>query len=369
VTVALLGGVRRARRGALVLVILFATQGAMARALDCKAPTGLGPGGVPNVLGSTTAIESRPASPGVTTIAMLPDIQYYSKCALPHLALQTQWLASHALTRNIRAALFMGDLTEHNAPVEWRFVREHLAPGEWQVPMLLAAGNHDHGRNGNAHKRGSLLSRFFPQPPGIAQTALAETRAPLDIENAYYRIALPRAMLGVLVLEWAPRASTVAWANAVLSRYAYDRVIIVTHAYLYDDSTRYDWSVRGSAQKWSPLAFTMARAEARRDPEHDGEMLWNALVRQHAGVFLVLSGHVGGSGSGYLASRGDSGNLVHQVLANYQLLDEGGLGYLRLFEIEPDGRTMRMKTYSPSLGLFATGDSQSGDFVIEPALW
>jgi hypothetical protein len=351
------------------LALLFAANGAAARALDCKSPTGLGPGGVPKILGSTTTLDPAPSPAGITTLAMLPDTQYYSKCALPHLALQTQWLAAHSVTRNIRAALFMGDLTEHNTRAEWQFVRDQLAPGEWQVPMLLATGNHDHGRNGNARRRGSLLPRYFPQPPGIAQIALAETRFPFDIENAYYRIALPRAMLGVLVLEWAPRASTAVWANAVLARYPHDRVIIVTHAYLYDDSTRYDWRARGSTQKWNPWSFAMARGEARKDPEQDGEMLWNALVRRHPGVFLVLSGHVGGTGTGYLASRGDSGNLVHQVLANYQLLDEGGLGYLRLFEIQPDGRSVRMKTYSPSLGLFATGDTQSGDFAIEPALW
>jgi len=28
-----------------------------------------------------------------------------------------------------------------------------------------------------------------------------------------------------------------------------------------------------------------------------------------------------------------------------------------------------MKTYSPSLDLYATGDTQTGSFEIEPALW
>src|SRR4029078_13656137 len=106
-------------------------------------------------------------------------------------------------------------------------------------------------------RRGSLLTHYFPQPPGIAQAALAETRSAFAIENAYYRIALPRVTLGVLVLEWAPRTSTVAWANQVLSRYAHDRVIVVTHAYLYEDSTRYDWHTRGAAQRWNPLWYDM----------------------------------------------------------------------------------------------------------------
>ena len=60
---------------------------------------------------------------------------------------------------------------------------------------------------------------------------------------------------------------------------------------------------------------------------------------------------------------------MQQVLANFQPLDDGGLGYLRLFEIQPDGKSMRMKTYSPSLQLYATGDNQQGELAIDPALW
>jgi len=360
---------RASWRACVAGLCLLAAGHASAKALDCAAPTGVGEGGQPNVLRPITRTDPAPPPSGAITIAMLPDIQYYSKCSLPHLAAQMRWLAEQSVTRNVRAALFMGDLTEHNTPVEWQFLQDQLYAGEWQVPMLLATGNHDHGSGGHTNRRGTLLTHYFAQPPGIAQAVLAETRSTFDIENAYYRIPLARATLGVLVLEWAPRASTVAWANQVLSRYGQDRVIVVTHAYLYDDSTRYDWRTRGKTQLWSPFSFSMARKEARRDPEQDGEMLWNSLLRRHPGVFLVLCGHVGGTGTGYLASRGDDGNLVHQVLANFQLLDEGGLGYMRLFEIQPDGRSLRMKTYSPSLDVYATADTQNGSFEIEPALW
>jgi hypothetical protein len=359
----------RAKLCACVTVLLLLAARVHAKALDCAAPTGVGAGGQPNVLAPISNVDPDPPPPGTVTIAMLPDVQYYAKCRLPHLGAQARWLAAQSIARNIRAALYMGDLTEHNVPGEWEFLRDELDGGSWQVPMLLATGNHDYGRNGHTQRRGTLFTHYFQQPPGIALATLAETRSGFDIENAYYRIPLARVTLGVLVLEWAPRSSSVAWANRVLSRYAHDRVIVVTHAYLYDDSTRYDWHARGQSQLWSPFSFSMARAEARRDPEQDGEMLWDSLVRRHAGIFLVLCGHVGGTGTGYLASRGDAGNVVHQVLANFQLLDEGGLGYLRLFEIGPDGRSLRMKTYSPSLDLYATGDKQSGRFEIEPALW
>ncbi len=357
------------RRALLASALLTFAASGQGRALDCKLTTGLGPLGAPRILAPTSAVEPSPSPAGSSTVVMLPDIQYYTKCGLPHLAAQMRWLADQGEVRHIRAAVFSGDLTEHNSASEWRYVRDQLLAAQWHVPLMLATGNHDEGPEGSARKRGSMMPAFFPTPPGVSQSLLAETARTGEIENAYYRIGLPHVTLGILMLEWAPRASTVAWANQVLSRYASDRVIIVSHAYLYDDSTRYDWRARGAQQLWSPMSYRMSRGEARDDPEFDGEMLWNGLVRRHAGVFLVLCGHVGGTGAGYLESRGDDGNLVGQVLANFQLLDEGGLGYLRMFEIQPDGRSLRMKTYSPSLRLYAIGDAQSDVVPIEPALW
>ncbi len=174
----------------------------------------------------------------------------------------------------------------------------------------------------------------------MAAKMLSETRNRRDIENAYYRIKLPHVTLGVLALEWAPRDSIVVWANAKLARHAGDRVIILTHAYLYDDNTRYDWPTKGAAQLWSPLHFKNTQtADALPDPSYDGQMLWEGLVRKHSNVFLVMSGHVGGK------------------------------GYLRLLEILPDGKTVRMKTYSPSIDRFAGAADQNGEFMVEPALW
>ena len=334
---------------------------ARAHAYDCISPGG-------GILEPTTTTEPTAPTPGSITLAMLPDVQYYTKCRLPHLAAQLRWLSGEMPRRDMRAALYMGDLTEHNTREEWRWFRDQLEPFQDRLPILLATGNHDYGHDGDAHLRQTLFDNYFRAPPGAAAPLLA-TDLRNSIENAYYRIALPRVTLGVLVLEWAPRASTVAWANRVLSQFAHDRVIVVTHAYLYEDSTRYDWHTRGAAQRWNPLWYDMDWLEQLYDREYDGEMLWNALVRRHPGIFLVLCGHVGGSGTGQLASRGDGGNLVEQVLANFQLLDQGGLGYLRLFEIQPDGRSMRMKTYSPSLGQFAIASAQQAVLPIEPALW
>jgi hypothetical protein len=329
-------------------------------------------------LAPTSTTEAPPLVPGTITVVALPDTQYYADCRSPHLAAQTQWIARETAARNIQAVVTLGDLTEHNVPAEWEFVKSAYALATTSAPFFLVTGNHDEGNGGSADTRSTLISKYFPEPPGKAKAALVETARPGDISNAYYRVALPNVTLGVLALEWSPRNAAVAWANAVLTRHPRDRVIVSTHAYLYDDGTRYDWKAKGAAQEWNPIAYPTGKRNPKKDASlenlhpdgaHDGEMLWNALIKRHAGIFLVTSGHVLGKGEGVLTSKGDKGNTVNQVLVNYQMLREGGLGYLRLFELLPDGKTLRMKTYSPSLGLFAVGKEHAGDLGVEPALW
>lgn len=346
--------------------------------LRCGMPARLVARGWRRELAPTSKTESPPFVPGTTTLVALPDTQYYTDCRSPHMTAQTAWLRDQATARNIQAVVTLGDLTEHNIPAEWEFVRKAYALAAGSVPLVLVTGNHDEGNGGSADIRNSLIKKYFPTPPGKAKAALVETARPGNISNAYYRVTLPKVTLGFLALEWSPRNHAVAWANRVLEKYPQDRVVVSTHAYLYDDGTRYDWKLKGAAQEWNPVAYPTGKRNRKKDaaldnlhPDgaHDGEMLWNALIRHHPGIFLVTSGHVLGKGEGVLASKGDKGNTVNQVLVNYQMLQDGGLGYLRLFEILPDGKTLRMKTYSPSLDLYAVGDEHTGDLRVEPGLW
>jgi len=76
---------------------------------------------------------------------------------------------------------------------------------------------------------------------------------------------------------------------------------------------------------------------------------WIIVVRKHPNMMIVISGHVrtGGPQGSYLASKGDRGNVVHQMMTDYQKLPSGGKGYLRLLEFLPDGKTVQVRTYSP----------------------
>jgi hypothetical protein len=274
-------------------------------------------------------------------------------------------------------ALSLGDLTEHNTRLEWDYVKDSLSPLMHSVPLVLASGNHDHGDDGAANRRMTLLQRTFPAPPPAARPLLVKTYRKGDIENAYYRLPLTEFSLGVLVLEWSPRDRVVAWARRAISDFPDDRIILVTHAYVYYDDTRYDWRTKGADQRWNPRAYGTALRDPSAPPgdgnwhpegANDGQMLWEKLVRHHPGFFLTVSGHVLGDGQGLVTSRGDAGNLVHQLLVNYQMLDRGGLGYLRLIELSPSGDELKMLTYSPALDRTATGPEQARVLPISPPL-
>ena len=335
----------------------------------CGMPKSLPKADWPKKLEPTSATEKDAFVAGTATIAVLPDTQYYVDCRSPHVRNQVEWLMAQRTTRNIRAAVTLGDLTEHNWKEEWDFYKESLKSLDPTFPFLLNLGNHDYGDAGSANSRKTFFGDYFDNKFVEKSKALVETLEPGKLENAYYSIDLGKVTVGVIILEWSPRKKTVEWADKVVKAHPDHRIMMATHAYLYSDSTRYDFKKHGTSQEWNPLAYPTAKSDGPADTNHDGEMLWQAVFKKYPNVFLTVNGHVLNNGTGLLTSKGDKGNLVHQIMVNYQMLDEGGLGYLRLFEFQPDGKTLRVKTYSPSLGVYATAKDQDFTLPLDPPLW
>jgi hypothetical protein len=344
----------------------------------CGMPESLRESDWPRTLTELVSEEPDPAPPGSFTIAVLPDTQYYASCGESHFPEQGRWLAELTDKRNIVAAIHLGDITEHNTKAEWEYVQRSLSPLFDRLPLFLATGNHDYGDGGTANKRTTLFSAYFGKPHAATAKTLAETMTEGDVENAYFRLTLPKVTLGVLVLGWSPNAATVAWAKKALAKYPQDRKIFATHAYLFHDSSRYDFSQKGTDQDWNPLTYGTAKKDPKLpyskdniavDAAYDGEMLWTELLADTPGLFLTLNGHVLKNGTGLLTSQNKLGQKVHQVLVNYQMLNEGGLGYLRLIEFSPDGARMQMKTFSPSLQKYSLAQDQHFLLPIEPPLY
>ncbi|PQO46887.1 hypothetical protein C5Y93_06975 [Blastopirellula marina] len=277
---------------------------------------------------------------GSWTLALLPDTQVYSVRFPGLFSAQTAWLRAHAKERNIRYVLHLGDITDNNAPVEWQRAAESMRLLEGHVPYALVPGNHDYGPSGDASTRETYLNQYFSFDDTAQMPTFGGAYEEKKLDNTYHLFEVGQQKWIIIALEWGPRDEVVAWANEVMSKHPDRKGILITHAYMYSDSRRYDHTDKVHKSHWNPHDY--------RTPSgvNDGQELWDKLVRKHNFVF-TFNGHVLNDGTGYRADRNDAGQFVHQILANYQMRELGGGGYLRLVEFDPDGNTVYMLAYSP----------------------
>jgi hypothetical protein len=283
------------------------------------------------------------------SLVVLPDTQVYAWKYPEIFRSQTQWIADHAAAYGIRYVLHVGDVVQHNSAAQWETARQAFATLDGKVPYAIALGNHDLGRYGSTRDRDTLFSVYFPVSGfrGWPTFGGVYDREPKESGNRAHLFSAGQRDWLVLVLEFGPRDDVVRWANGVVSRYPDRSVILLTHAYLDIDGRRYDRRLQG--QLHPPSVYPVVRGAGGLN---DGEDLWQKLVRRHAYMALVVCGHVGISAR--LTSRGDAGNLVQQMVVDYQNLERGGQGWLRLLRFSEDSTTVEVQDYSPVLDRWST---------------
>ena len=81
-------------------------------------------------------------------------------------------------------------------------------------------------------------------------------------------------------------------------------------------------------------------------------------MQPSSNIEMVLCGHI--SGEGYKCDENKVGKSVHQILFDAQSMGgghrygNGGDGWLRILEFFPDGKTVKVKTFSPLFGISPT---------------
>ena len=302
---------------------------------------------------------------GSWTLAALPDTQVYAMRHPELFEAQTRWIADNRDRYNIVYALHLGDITNNNNPPQWEVAQRAMRLLDGRVPYAMAPGNHDYGPDGSASTRDTLFNDYFPLERYSGWPTFGGVFEEGRLDNSYHLFSAGGADWIILALEWGPRDEVVAWAYKLLDRYSERRGIVITHAYLYSDDTRYDWGVYEGEQHWNPHGYPTA---ALPGGVSDGEDLWLNLVSPHHNMVMVLNGHVLNDGLGRLSSAGACGNTIHQMLVNYQMNARGGEGFLRLIEFLPDGRTVHVKAYSPALDEYKTDEQNQFVLTLDPPL-
>jgi hypothetical protein len=286
--------------------------------------------------------------PGAFTIAVLPDTQNYSERFPETYLAQTNWIVENRKDRNISCVLHLGDITNNNATAEWENAQKAMRVLDGKLPYFLVPGNHDYSAGGECKDRTTLLNDYFQvgQARETPNFGGVYDKEPDRLENSFHLFSAEGRKFLVLALEFGPRRDVVRWANEVVARHKDHSVILITHAYMYYDDTRYDWKKYGDKQSWNPHNYAVAKTTA--DDILDGEELWNALVSRHDNFVLTLNGHVLRDGLGRTMTATPSGRDVHQLLVNFQMRPKGGDGWLRLLEFRRDGRSVQVYDYSPT---------------------
>jgi hypothetical protein len=286
---------------------------------------------------------------GSYTVAVLPDTQNYSEKYPEQYLAQTSWLVENRKARNIAAVLHLGDITNRNTTEQWENAQRAMNQLDGHLPYFMTPGNHDYSEGGSCKDRTTKMNDYFPVAKfkDSPNFGAVYDKEPDRIENSCQLFSANGRDFVVLALEFGPRADVVRWANEMAAKYKDRSAILITHAYIYFDETRYDWSRYGSKQTWNPHSYGVAKSTA--DDVQDGEQLWNNLVSKHENFVLTLNGHVLNDGLGRVVTKTPAGREIPQVLVNFQMKPNGGDGWLRLLEFRADGKTVQSYDYSPTL--------------------
>ncbi len=280
------------------------------------------------------------------TIAAIPDTQFYSKSYPQILTSETQWIANHATEFNIQVAVGLGDIVDSGGQnYQWQNADLGYRVLDGKLPYLVPIGNHDYDANNPAGRTGSTknFNAYFG-PQRYAGKSWYKGQYPAGSnENFYGVFTFGGRQYLILVLECFPRNAALSWASAVMKNHAGMDTIVVTHAFTYADSTRMDRCDSNSAG-----SFGVAQ-------DNDGEQVWEKFASKYPNIVMVLSGHVvQGDGTGHRTDLGVNGNVVNEMLSDYQSWPNGGNGYIRLITVRPAQNQVVVRTYSPFLNRWLT---------------
>lgn len=295
---------------------------------------------------------------GPFTLIMLPDTQNYADVRLKEnkqagesndlsrfFYSQTDWIKHSSEDLDIAMVAHVGDIVQTDYDREWEIADRAFGQIDDSVPYILSTGNHDMGfewigsggKSRTAATRETKINRYFP-PSRFQDKEWYGGCYDNSSENYYCTFRRAGMKFLVVSLEFVPRDEVLTWASEVVSTHPDHRCIVITHWYLKADGKRFTnnpYGVRGN----------------------NAEQMWDKFVSRHKNIFMVLCGHV--LGESRIESIGLEGNTVYQILADYQGMDNGGNGYLRIFKFIPGKDIIEVKTYSPVLDKFiTTGESQ-----------
>lgn len=326
-------------------------------------------------------------NPNSFSMIVLPDPQSYTKFDVnqPIFELMTAWTANNLERLRVKTVLCTGDLVEQNeiripdgvngnqtSEEQWQAASRAFERLDNKIPYILCTGNHDYGYE-KAENRLTRFPHYFPSERNNCwrKTLVAvgtDSNGVPTLENAAYEFDTDTwGKLLVVSIEFAPRNAALDWAIKLvnLPKYKDHKVIILTHSYLNGDDT-----VIGKE------GYKIADANY-------GKAIWDKLLYPSTNIVMLICGHACEiapykDNVGFCMDKNASGKNIAQMMFNAQTADgfwhgNGGDGWLRVLEFMPDGKTVKVRTFSPLFAIspitadksWRTDSYDQFDFVVE----
>ncbi len=277
------------------------------------------------------------------SMVVMPDTQYYTRSGDdPDLFYgQTKWIMANRDSHNILGAIHNGDIVD-NATVlsQWAiadkamaFLEEPLTGLPDGLPFGVAVGNHEQNPNssyGGTEERNKHfgIDRF-------KNRAYYGGHYGSNNDESWYTFSAGGLDFVVVSFSYNtdPDAAILNWAKSIFQQYPGAFGIVNAHYII------------GSGAGFGS----------------QGKAIYDAL-KGLPNVQIFTNGHVSGE-----ARRTDTynGNVIHTMLADYQSRDNGGDGWMRIWEFSPANNELTVRTYSPALDKYETDDNSEFTLPID----
>ena len=257
------------------------------------------------------------------TFAVIGDTQTVSYNYPEKFPLIYDWILENKDKKNIQFVMGLGDITDKSLDREWEVAMKNiLRMKDAGIPFSLVRGNHD------------TVDTFNKYYPYNEYSSAVNGTYDESMINSWQKISAGNRNFIIFTLDYGPSDEILKWAEDIIEAHADHNIIITTHSYLYRDGT--------------PHALADLASPSTSGGVNNGDDMWEKLIRKHENIVLVIGGHDPVSRIITAQDKGDNGNIVTQMLVDFQYEDsnQNGLGIVTLFHFSDDSDEIQIETYS-----------------------
>lgn len=273
------------------------------------------------------------------TFAWMSDTQGYSKNVPKIYDTMTEWLKESAKYKNIKFVFHTGDVVNDNIKYQWKNADKAMKTIDGVIPYTVAAGNHD--VNQKSAEYNEFVSYFgrnrFKDEDGgyFYKNGMASAKLLNAGSQKYIMTAI----------GYGADSGAKKWLRDILRQYSDRTAVLTTHDYLNAD---------GSLSE-------------------NGKDLYENIVLPSKNIHLVLCGHNHGAAIN-TAKIDDNGDgiperTVYQMIADYQMTENMGNGFMRLLMINETTKELSVKTYSPYTFKYNCFSEKADEFSVSIKDW